>query len=446
MSIIIKGVTVITANQSHDILTNASVVIEDNRISNIFSENTELKNSGSEIINAAGLVLIPGFIQTHLHLCQTLFRGLADDLQLLDWLQLKIFPMEAAHNAQSMYSSALIGIAELIRSGTTTILDMGSVNHQEEIIRAVGETGFRAFVGKAMMDINELYPRLKESTADSLRTTRTLAEQWHNSFDGRVKYAVAPRFVLSCSDSLMQEAYELTSNSSGILLHTHASENKNEIEIVFERCGMANIEFLNKLGILSNKSVLAHCIHLNKNEISILRDTQTNVSHCPSSNLKLGSGIADIPVLLSNNISVSIGADGAPCNNTLDMFQEMRLASLIQKPFHGSTSMPAEVIFHMATINGASALGIANEIGSIEVGKKADLVLLNLDDIFNPLLPTENLYSSIVYSASPENVDSVMINGKWVYRKKENMIFEVEKIRYDAKKELHKLISRMEYC
>ncbi|MBA4312312.1 MAG: N-ethylammeline chlorohydrolase [Chlorobiaceae bacterium] len=444
MSIVIKAGTIITANQNRDILTNTSVVIDNNRISGIYPENTELKNSGSEVIDATGLILIPGFIQTHLHLCQTLFRGLADDLQLLDWLQLKIFPMEAAHNAQSMFSSALIGIAELIRSGTTTILDMGSVNYQEEIIRAIGETGFRAFVGKAMMDVNELYPPLKESTADSLRSTKTLAEQWHNSFNGRIKYAVAPRFVLSCSDSLMQEAYELTSDSSGILFHTHASENKNEIEKVFERCGMANIEFLNKLGILSNRSVLAHCVHLNKNEFSILQDTKTNVSHCPSSNLKLGSGIADVPALLSKNISVSIGADGAPCNNTLDLFQEMRLASLIQKPFYGSTSMPAETIFRMATINGAHALGIANEIGSIELGKKADLVLLDLENIFNPLLPSKNLYSSIVHSASPENVDSVMIDGKWVYRKKENITSDIEKIRHDAKKELHKLISRIE--
>ncbi|MBI5022383.1 MAG: 5'-deoxyadenosine deaminase [Ignavibacteriales bacterium] len=445
MSIIISGATIITANQTRDILANTSVVIENNTISGIFPENSNQNNSGSEVIDATGMVLIPGFIQTHLHLCQTLFRGLADDLQLLDWLKLKIFPMEAAHNARSMYSSALVGIAELIRSGTTTILDMGSVNHQEEIIRAVGETGFRAFVGKAMMDVNELYPRLKESTADSLRTTRLLAEQWHNSFNGRIKYAVAPRFVLSCSDTLMQDAYELTSNSSGMLLHTHASENTNETQKVFERCGMANIEFLNKLGILSNKSVLAHCVHLNKNEFDILQNTKANVSHCPSSNLKLGSGIADIPEMLSKNISVSLGADGAPCNNTLNMFQEMRLASLIQKPFHGSTSMAAETIFRMATINGAHALGIANEIGSIEIGKKADLVLLNLNEIFNPLLPSDNLYSSIVYSASPENVDSVMIDGKWVYRKKENIVIDVDKIRFEAKEELHKLISRMDY-
>jgi 5-methylthioadenosine/S-adenosylhomocysteine deaminase len=444
MSIILKGGTIVTANSDGDIIPNASILIEDGRISKISAEISEQQNQQSEIVDLNGFIVIPGFVQTHIHLCQTLFRGLADDLQLLDWLQLKIFPMEAAHNANSIRSSALIGLAELIRSGTTTILDMGSIHHEEEIVRAVGESGLRAFLGKAMMDINELYPKLRETTADSLRSTRLLAESCHNSFNGRIKYAVAPRFVLSCTDSLMQEAFDMALNTSGILFHTHASENKNEIERVFERCNMSNIEFLNHLGLLSNKSVLAHCIHLNKNEFDIIQETKTNVSHCPSSNLKLGSGIANVPEFLSRNISVSLGADGAPCNNNLDMFQEMRLASLIQKPIHGSTSMPAEIIFRMSTINGARALGLEHEIGSIEPGKKADLAILDIEQMHNPLIPINNLYSSIVYSASPENVVSVMIDGKWVYKNKQHYTIDSERVLSTAREDLHSLISRIE--
>ena len=444
MSIVIRGGTVVTSDARRTILKNASIVIKDSRIANINSDSSVNVANTSEVIDAQSFVIIPGFIQTHLHLCQTLFRGLADDLQLLDWLQTKIFPFEAAHDDHSMYCSAMLGIAELIRSGTTTILDMGSINHEEEVIRAIGETGLRAFVGKAMMDMNDTYPKLKESTNDSIQSTRELAERWHRSYDGRIRYAAAPRFVLSCSDTLLHNTREMIESFDGVLLHTHASENLSEIQVVRERCKMENLEFLNHLGLLSSRACLAHCIHLTEAEIDILQRTQTNVAHCPSSNLKLGSGIAKIPYLMSRKINVALGADGAPCNNTIDMFQEMRLASLLQKPIHGSTSMPAQTVFTMATMGGARALGMEREIGSIEIGKKADLVLLNLDNVWNPV-GDDNVYSSIVYSAGPENVDSVMIDGKWVYRKKEFVGMNVENVMQTSRHELKQLLNRVEY-
>ncbi|MBU2636351.1 MAG: 5'-deoxyadenosine deaminase, partial [Bacteroidetes bacterium] len=437
---------ILTASKP-ELIKNAAIIIDGNRIIKIATgkELSKLKQSKAKIIDASNLVAIPGFVQTHIHLCQTLFRGMAEDLQLLDWLQKKIFPFEAAHNEKSIYYTAMIGIAELIRSGTTTILDMGSVNHHEEIIRAIGETGFRAFTGKAMMDINGAYKNLKENTKSAVNSSRDLAEKWHNSYNGRVKYAPAPRFILSCSDACLKEAYEMTKNFDGMLFHTHASENKGEIQAVRERCKMDNVEFLNHLGVLSKNSVLAHCIHLSENEIQIMKDTKANIAHCPSSNLKLGSGVANIPRYLEENISVSLGADGAPCNNNLDMFQEMRLAGLIQKPIHGPTAMPVKTIFKMATIGGAKALGLENEIGTIEVGKKADIVLLDLQSFWNPLIQDEasDLYSTIVYSANPSNVDSVMIDGKWVYKHKKFVKLDSEEITYSAKKELRKLLERI---
>lgn len=443
MKTIIHCGTIITQNPQREILKNYSVVVEGQKIVAITPTVSLQISKQDTVVDAAKYVLIPGFIQTHIHLCQTLFRGLADDLELLDWLQKKIFPFEAAHNERSMYVSAMLGIAELIRCGTTTILDMGSVNHEEEVIKAIGETGLRAFVGKAMMDVNDAYPKLKESTEQSIKSTRALAERWHNAYDGRVKYAAAPRFVLSCTDKLLKETQEFISTHDGMLLHTHASENKSEVDAVRKRTKMENIEFLNSLGLLSEKACLAHCIHLKDNEINLLQETHTNVAHCPSSNLKLGSGIAIIPLLQRRGINVTLGADGAPCNNNLNMFQEMRLASLIQKPIHGPTAMPAETVFTMATVDGAKALGLEKDIGSIEIGKKADIVLLNLDTIGNPV-SNDNLYSTIVYSASPENVDSVMIDGKWVYRKKEFVDMNTENIFLDGKKELKKLLERVD--
>jgi cytosine/adenosine deaminase-related metal-dependent hydrolase len=294
-----------------------------------------------------------------------------------------------------------------------------------------------------MMDVNDAYPRLKESTVDAMKSTRALAERWHNSCKGRIRYAAAPRFVLSCSDRLLNETRELMESFDGMLLHTHASENMLEVQAVRERCKMENIEFLHRLGLLSSKTCLAHCVHLTEAEIGMLQQTRTNVTHCPSSNLKLGSGIAKIPYLMSKGINVSLGADGAPCNNTLNMFQEMRLASLIQKPVHGPTAMPAQTMFTMATIGGARTLGMEREIGSIEAGKKADLVVLDLNDVWNPV-GEDNIYSSIVYSASPENVDSVMIDGKWIYRKKVFIGLNEEDIVQTSKKELKQLLERAE--
>jgi cytosine/adenosine deaminase-related metal-dependent hydrolase len=341
-----------------------------------------------------------------------------------------------------MYASAMVGITELIRSGTTTILDMGSIHHEEEIVRAIAETGLRAFVGKAMMDVNDIYPKLKEPTVQSLATTRRQAEQWHKSSEGRIRYAVAPRFVLSCSDQLLREAYAMTEASPGMLFHTHAAENRIEMDAVRKRCKMDNIEFFESIGILHSNTCLAHCIWLNDREVGLLRDRKTKVVHCPSSNLKLGSGVARIPELLSKGIGVSLGADGAPCNNTLNMFEEMRLAALIQKPQHGPRAMNAQTVFEMATRNGAAALGLENDIGSIEPGKKADVVLLDINQPWNPY-ETTDVYSSIVYTGSPENVHSVLVDGRWLYRSKQHVTLDSSRAVSNARDELRLLLQRV---
>ncbi len=336
----------------------------------------------------------------------------------------------------------MTGIAELIRSGTTTIMDMGSVDNEEEIAAAVEETGLRAFIGKAMMDSNDVYPPLRESTDDALRSTLKQAEQWHGKGAGRMKYAVAPRFVLSCSDRLLTEAHAMTASFPGMLFHTHAAENRREMEAVRKRCGTDNIEFFEKLGILRANTCLAHCIWISETEVALLRERDAKVLHCPTSNLKLGSGIARIPELLSRGISVSLGADGAPCNNTLDMFQEMRLAALIQKPLHGPSAMTAGAVFELATRGGAVALGCDRETGSLESGKKADLALLDLGRLWNPADET-NPYSAIVYSGSPENVRFVMIDGAWVYRDGVHTTLRAGEAADSAKKELKLLLERV---
>lgn len=435
-------------NPRRSVLDSGAIIVNGTTIEAVLDDDAlrSMKGFEGEIVDAASFVAIPGFVQTHIHLCQTLFRGLADDLELLDWLKLRIMPYEHAHNAKSMHASAVAGIAELLRSGTTTIMDMGSVHHEEEVIRAVTETGIRAFVGKAMMDLNDLYPRLKESTADALKTTFTLAGHVHGSATGRIRYAVAPRFVLSCTDGLLKEAFAMTQEFPGMLFHTHAAENRHELDAVRKRCGMDNIEFFHHLDVLHSNTCLAHCIWLNDRETALMKERDAKVLHCPSSNMKLGSGIARIPALRAQGITVSLGADGAPCNNTLDMFAEMRLAALMQKPAYGPTAMNAQSVFEMATLGGAATLGLSGEIGSIAPGKKADIVLLDVQRVWNPYLPVtdDELYSSIVYSCSPENVHSVMVDGRWVVREYEHLGLNREEAVRNAREQLRLLLQRVQ--
>ncbi|MCK5159972.1 MAG: 5'-deoxyadenosine deaminase [Candidatus Aureabacteria bacterium] len=410
-AIIIKGAYIITGDSESNIFASADLLIENDRIAAIGSIPLKKK---ALVIDAGGKFVFPGFIQTHVHLTQSLFRNMADELSLLKWLKQKIWKLEAAHDSESSHFSAQLGISELVKSGVTTILDMESVHHSESAFHAARESGIRAFIGKAMMDKGESIPAaLKEDTESSLMQGEVLIKRWNGAENGRINYALAPRFVLTCSEELLRGVGKL-SQKHKLLIHTHSSENKEETERVREMTGMGNVEYFNHLGLAGPHLCLAHCIWLAEKEIDILKQKGIKVLHCPSANLKLGSGIAPAWEYIKKGINVSLGSDGAACNNNLNMFQEMKLASFLQKPGHGPEAMNAEIIFKMATINGAKALGLEEEIGSIEVGKKADLVLFDPNRINTLPAVDKNPYSIIVYSGSPENIQMVIIDGKIV--------------------------------
>lgn len=435
---------IVTVDPNNTILLNHAVEIVDGKIERIVPLKDEnISEYDGEILNYQNYTLIPGFIQTHIHLCQTLFRGFADDLELFDWLQKKIFPYENSHTKNSLRASVRLGLNDLITGGTTTFLDMGTLRHQEIIFEELISSGLRAFAGNCMMDRNELYPEFCETTDWNLKSTYDWAKSFHDSNNGKVKFGFAPRFVLSCSEKLLIETKEMTKDFPGSFFHTHSSENKAEVETVRKMTGKENVEYFDSIGILDSHTVLAHCIHLNDKEVKTLKKNSVRVAHCPSSNLKLGSGIANVPHYIKEGISVSLGADGAPCNNSLSAFNEMRHAALIQKPIHGPTAMDALTVFRLATIEGAKALHIENEVGSIETGKKADLVLLDLEKADQPLqLDNDNVYSSIVYSASKENVKVVMIDGELVMDDGRCLMFDEDELIKNGKKELNQLIKR----
>ena len=402
------------------------LLIEGNRIAKIAKSRPPAKAlRGAKVVDASGLTILPGFVQPHVHLCQTLFRNQADDLELLDWLARRIWVMEAAHDEETLHTSALLGIHELLSSGTTCILDMGTVKHTEAIYQAVKESGIRANVGKCLMDHPKTTPRnLREPAQEALAEAVLLHKKWHGACDDRIRASYAPRFVISCTDRLWSDISQL-SREQGALVHTHASENLKEIQMVKRMVNCENVECLHQHRFTSRRLVLAHCIWLKRGELSILKRTGTHVVHCPSSNMKLASGFARVPEMLERGINVGLAADGAPCNNNLNQFTEMRMAALIHKPGNGPRAMRAQEVLDMATRNGAKALGWDRDIGSIQEGKRADLVALDLNAPDNTLTnpprsrrPEPNpeaIASSVVYSTQSRHVRWTMVDGRTLF-------------------------------
>ena len=435
-TILVKNGTLLTIDRDNRVVTG-DLLIRDRLIAGV----GERVDGADVVIDAEGCAVLPGFVQTHVHLCQTLFRGAADDLTLIDWLKKRVWPMEAAHTRESARASARLALAEMIKGGTTSALTMETVNHTGEAFRAVEETGFRATVGKCMMDKGEDVPReLHEETEDSIRESLTLLEEWHGRAEGRIRYCFAPRFAVSCTRELLERVARLA-RERGVMVHTHASENRTEIGMVERETGQRNIAYLDTLGLTGSHVLLAHCVHLDEAEMETLLRTGTHVAHCPSSNLKLSSGIAPIKEMLERGISVSLGADGAPCNNRLDMFTEMRSAALLQKVMHGADVLDARRALRLATIDGARALGLDNETGSLEAGKRADVIIVNLDNLHSTPRPSD-IASSIVYSAQAPDVQTVIIDGRVVMRERKLQTMSEREVIEEANRESELLLER----
>jgi len=406
-SILITGAHLLALDDAHT-TGRFDVYCEEGEIREVAPRIT--RRNVDHQIDGSGSIAMPGLVQAHVHLCQTLFRASAEELELLDWLKTRIWPLEGALDAPAMRASARLGIAELLLGGTTSVLDMGSVHHTDELFRAADELGLRYTGGKTLMDAGEDHPEsLRESTEDAVAQSVELCERWHGRADGRLRYAFSPRFVLSASEEAVR-ACVAEARRRGAILHTHSSESRGEIEVVQARTGLRNVVLLHELGFTGSDVVLAHGVWLSPEERHILRESRTTITHCPSANLKLGSGIAPVEELLSEGIRVALGADGAACNNTLDGFWELRLAALLHKARGGPRALPALTALHMATGSGARALGLAN-LGSIAVGQRADLILL---DTHRPhLFPQRgDLASRVVYSAKSADVHAVIVDGR----------------------------------
>ena len=406
-------------NDAFDIVSG-DVSIRDGRITGLGANVTGPTDTYDHVIDAHGGWVLPGFVQTHVHLCQTLFRGYADDLPLMDWLRTRVWPMEAAHTPASLRTAARLGITELLASGTTSVLTMETVHDTDVVFEAAAESGIRATIGKCMMDLdagtagNAVPRRLQEATNASLDESVAIAKRWDGAAQGRLRAAFAPRFAVSCTRELL-EAVASLSAASQTLVHTHASESRDEITIVKQMSGgLANVEYLASLDLASPRLCAAHCVWSDDREQGLLAEHGVKVMHCPSPNLKLGSGIAPVAGMRARGITVSLGADGAACNNHLDMFTEMRLAALLQSATGRPGALTARDALVMATRAGARTLGLDGDIGSIEPGKRADVIVIDSEQPH--LVPGPDPYSTIVYAARATDVRATIVDGEALVR------------------------------
>lgn len=399
-----------------------SLLIHEGKIKTIFHypseyEKPETTEEPLEIIDSAfKRVVLPGFIQSHIHFCQTLHRNRAEEMPLLQWLKEEIWPYEASLTPQTMAQAVLMALKEVLASGTTAVLDMGTVHHQNIIFEIMAAVGFRYTGGKAMMDeCPDAPPNLQETTSDSIKKSMELYEQFHGKNNGLLHYAFAPRFVLSCSQALLEEVRHL-SDTYQIIIHTHAAEHKEEVGFIKEKYGMGNVALLDQWHALNKNCVMAHMVHLDKTEKELSRYYNISIAHCPTTNLKLGSGIAPITEYLNEKLWVGLGADGAPCNNSLSVMQQIKLASLLQKGSqHNPRALSAEATLSLVSTTAAKILRQAEHIGKIAQNMDADLVLLDMDtpQTYNF---EKNPAATIVYGADERNVYGTMVKGKFLYK------------------------------
>lgn len=407
---IIRNATILTMNDRLDVV-EGSVVVRNGRIVSVGAEPAGAVGTS---IDARGAYLLPGFVQTHIHLCQTLFRGLADDMPLLEWLKRRVWPLEAAHTPDSLRASARLATCDLLLSGTTTVLTMETVHDTDVVFDTLAGVGLRAVVGKCMMDADREVPsRLLERTSDSIDESLALKRRWDGAAGGRLQAAFAPRFAVSCSRELLEAVAELSAREHAIV-HTHASESLAEVGVIRRLTGHSNVEYLANTGLATPLLCAAHCVWVTEREQALLAERDVKVLHCPGSNLKLGSGVAPVVEMRSRGVSVSLGADGAACNNRLDMFEEMRLAATLQAMRRTPGELNARDVLWMATREGARALGLEEEIGSIEPGKRADLILVDRDRPH--IAPDADPWSTLVYAARGPDVRLTMVDGQVLVR------------------------------
>lgn len=398
--------------------------VEDNRIIYVGPVPTQEElDTYDQVIDVSDRAIMPGLINAHGHAAMSLLRGFADDLPLQEWLQDKIWPLEGRFTAEQVRAGTALSVLEMLQSGTTCFLDM--YDHMDQVGQVVAESGIRARLCRGAIGFGS-----EELRQSKLAEAVQFAKDWNGAADGRITTMLAPHSPYTCSPGFISQFIEKAAELQ-LPLHTHMSETAREVQQNIDEYGVRPVEHLRRLGFFDFPSLVAHAVHLTEEEIDILAQYDVKVAHNPGSNLKLGSGIAPIPQMLKRGIRPALATDGAASNNNLDMWEEIQLAALIHKGFHQDpTVVPAREALRMGTCYGAEALFLEKEIGTLEEGKKADFITIDLKGAH--MWPPHDLISHLVYSASRGDVLDVYVDGKALIRNRSSLTLDEEKIRFEA--------------
>lgn len=435
--IYIKNGYLITMNAKRDIYEKGSILIQDDKIQQIGQIDESKLTPNVEIFDATGKIIMPGLINTHVHTSQQLARGIADDVDLLVWLIERIWPYESSLEYEDALVSSLACCVELIKTGVTTFLEAGG-QFVDAMVEAVNKSGLRACLTASVMDCGVGLPeKWRKNYSEYIRFQEDLYKKYNNSCEGRVKIWFGLRTIFNNSDELIVETKKYADRyKTGI--HMHVAEISEEIEFVKKKTGhQGTIDHLNELGVLGPNLLSVHSVWLSDEEIDLIKKNEVKISHCPCAAMKVVLGFSRVKEMLDKQICVSIGTDGAPSNNKMDIFRDLYLAAVIHK---GRTLNPkaltSEEILEMATVNGAKCSLMEDSIGSLELNKKADLIILNPDFIGS--LPCYNIVNNIVYSMNSENVEATMCNGKWLMKNRKVLVIDelelIEKVKKVALK------------
>jgi len=400
MKLLIKNVAIVPMTKEGLVVKHGYIVVENQFIKALGSGESP-QAQYDRVIDGKGHVALPGFVNAHTHAAMTLLRGYADDLPLMQWLEDKIWPMEAKMGREEIYYGSQLAMLEMIKSGTTCFADMYFQMDAEA--EAVKESGMRAVLSRGMIGVG---PENEQAIEES----RELVKKWHGAEKGRIQFMLGPHAPYTCPPDYLKRVSDLASELN-VGIHIHLAETTGECEDIQKQYGKSPVALLEELGIFKHQVLAAHCVHLSEEDIQILSKYQVGVAHNPESNMKLASGIAPVQALLQAGVPVALGTDGASSNNDLDMLQEMRTAALLQKVhLMDPTALPAYQALEMATVNGAKALGLGHKIGKLEIGYCADIILINLQ--VPNMVPAYDLIANLVYSAHAADVDTVIIDGK----------------------------------
>jgi len=397
----IYNAVIITMNTKFNVIKNGYITIKGNKITDIGEGTPE---STKNLYNAKGKIIIPGFVNVHTHLPMTMYRCIDDDLPLKTWLEDHIWPAEAKNtNEENVRNASRVGLEEMIRTGTTTFCDM--YFFADAVAEETEKIGMRAVMNEAILD----FPTNSYKNADeAFEKVTKFIDRWKGN--SLITPSIIFHSTYTCKNSTLKKINNLA-KANNLLFTTHLSETNEEVDNATQQFGENPVQLLNELGMLTNKLLAAHCVWLTEQDIQLFKENEVHIAHCPTSNLKLGSGIAPIAKYLEKGINVALGTDGCASNNNLNMVEEMRLAALIHKGTNlDPTVIPAREALKMATINGAKALGLDDKIGSIEVGKHADLVFIDTNNTF--MQPIYDYYSAIVYSMNSSCIETVLVDGK----------------------------------